>query len=328
MKKRVLITGASGFVGYHLIEEALHNNLEVYAAVRKSSKTDHLKEFDIQYTHLNYSDVNALKKEIEEKQYNYIIHAAGVTTALSEKEYNIINAGYTSNLAKAASEPGSGIEKFVFMGSLAAIGPLNNLNGIIDESTPPCPVTAYGRSKLLAEERLKKFTNLNYTILRPTGIYGPREKGIFIILKQFVKGIEPYIGNKPQKLSFIYVKDLATVTIKSLFGGDHKAYNLSDGNFYDRYELAELTKSILGVKTIKFHLPVNFVKLIATFAEKFGYLSGKASALNVEKIKELTAINWSCSIEEAQHDLGFYPQYNLEKGLRETYNWYKVNKWL
>lgn len=328
MKKRVLITGASGFVGYHLIEEALHNNLEVYAAVRKSSKIDHLKEFDIRYTYPEFENIESLKKELLDKQYNYIIHAAGTTAALSENAYNKINAGYTANLAAAAAEAGSNVKKFILIGSLAAVGPLNTLHGMIDECTPPNPVTTYGRSKLLAEEKLKKFPELNYTIIRPTGIYGPRERGIFIILKQFAKGIEPYIGNKDQKLSFIYVKDLAKVTIKALFGGDHKTYNLSDGNFYDRYELAGITKAILGVKTIKFHLPVNFVKFIAAFAEKFGYLTGKAPALNVEKVRELTAINWSCSIESAQHDLGFYPQYNLQKGLEETYNWYKSNKWL
>ena len=328
MNKRVLITGASGFVGYHLIEEALRNNLEVYAAVRKSSRIDHLKNFDIKYTYPDFGNADGLKKELQEKQYDYIIHAAGVTSALSEAEYNNINAGYTVNLAEAASAVGTNVQKFVLMGSLAAIGPLNDMDGIIDEHTPANPVTAYGRSKLLAEERLRTFTDLNYTILRPTGVYGPRERGIFIILKQFANGIEPYIGRTEQKLSFIYVKDLAKITIKSLFAGDYKAYNLCDGKFYNRYELASLTKNILGTKTIKFHLPVNFVKFIASFAEKFSSLSGKPSALNVEKIRELTAVNWSCSIEQARRDLDFYPEYKLQRGLEETFNWYKANKWL
>lgn len=73
-KKKVLITGASGFVGYHLIKEALKADLEVYAAVRKSSDVAHLKDFDIRYTDLDYTDVEALKAELEEKQYHYIIH--------------------------------------------------------------------------------------------------------------------------------------------------------------------------------------------------------------------------------------------------------------
>jgi UDP-glucose 4-epimerase len=207
MKERVLITGASGFIGYHLIKEALANNLDVYAAVRKSSKTDHLKEFGIKYTYPDLTDPEALKREIAENKYAYIIHAAGVTTARSQKEYNDINAGYTRNMATAAAESGINFKNFVLIGSLAALGPLNDLNGVLLEDTVPHPVTAYGRSKLLAEENLRQFPALNYTILRPTGVYGPRDKDIFIFFKQVARGLEPYIGRIDQKFSFLYAGD-------------------------------------------------------------------------------------------------------------------------
>jgi UDP-glucose 4-epimerase len=328
MKERVLITGASGFVGYHLIEEALKNNLEVFAAVRKSSKTDHLKHFDIQYTYPDFTDVAALKKELTEKKYDYIIHAAGITKARSKKEYELVNAGYTHNLALASLQSGIKLKKLVLISSLAAIGPLNSLTGIITAETTPRPVTAYGTSKLHAEENLKAFSSLNYTILRPTGVYGPRDRDIFIFFKQLAKGIEPYIGNMQQKFSFIYVTDVAKAAIKALHAGNKKAYNLSDGNFYDRYELGNLAKEVLNLKTVKFHLPVNFVKLIATIAEKYSSLSNKASTLNVEKLNELMAVNWHCDIEDAKADLGFYPGYNLKAGVRETLDWYKQHKWL
>jgi UDP-glucose 4-epimerase len=316
MKKKVLITGASGFVGYHLIDEALKNNLEVYAAVRKRSEIGHLADFDIQYAYPDFRNLLSLKKELKEKQYDYIIHAAGVTKARSRKEYNTINADYTYNL-----------KNFVFISSLAAIGPLGTLNGLITEDTVPHPITAYGKSKLLAENKLKSISSLNYIILRPTAVYGPRDKGIFIFFKQLTKGFEPYIGNKQQKLSFIYVKDLAKAAIAALNISNQNSYNLSDGNFYDKYELADTTKNILHLKTIKFHLPVNFVKLIAYLTEKVGYLGNKAPIVNIEKINELTAVNWSCGIEKAKYDLGFYPHYDLKAGLTETLNWYKTNNW-
>lgn len=327
MKERVLITGASGFVGFHLIEEALHNNLEVFAAVRGSSQVSHLQGLDVKFTTLDFEDVASLKKELNDKKYDYIIHAAGITKARSAREYNHINAGYTHNLALAAMETGS-IKKFVLIGSLAAVGPLNTLNGFIDQDTIPHPVTAYGKSKLLAEEKLRAFTGLRYTILRPTGIYGPRDKDIFIMFKQINKGLEPYIGKMEQKFSFLYVKDLAKATIRALYAGNQKTYILADGNFYNRYELADITKSILNVKTVQVHLPVNFVKLIALVSEKLGSLKNKPSALNVEKLNELMAVNWACDIEPAKSGLGFYPQHNLEKGLKETLDWYKQNKWL
>jgi UDP-glucose 4-epimerase len=328
MKKRVLITGASGFVGYHLIEEALQNNLEVYVSVRKSSNISHLSHLDIQYTHLDFSNIASLKKELQEKQYDYIIHAAGVIAARSSREYSIVNAEFTYNLAAAAVAADVNLKGFVFISSLAAAGPLNNLNGSITEETLPHPVTAYGRSKLLAEEKLKSITSLNYIILRPTAVYGPRDTGIYIFFKQLKKGIEPYIGTNAQKLSFIYVKDLARVAVKALYQANQNTYNLSDGNFYDKYELATIAKNVLNLKTLKLHLPVNFVKLIASVTEKLSSLNNKAAILNVDKLKELTAPNWSCSIEQAKQDLGFYPDYDLEAGLIETLKWYKTNKWL
>jgi UDP-glucose 4-epimerase len=328
MKERVLITGASGFVGYHLIEEALKNNLEVYAAVRKSSDIKHLKHFDIRFTYPDFTDLPALTNELKEKQYDYIIHAAGVTKARSQKEYNDINAGYTFNLALAALESGIKLKKFVLISSLAALGPLTSLEGVITEETIPAPLTAYGKSKLLAEQNLKAFTTLNYTILRPTGVYGPRDRDIFIFFKQLVKGIEPYIGKMEQKLSLIYVTDLAKGAIKALYAGNQKIYNLSDGDFYDRYALGDITKEVLRLKTLKLHLPVKFVKLIAKVSEKVSSLKNKASVLNVEKLNELMAVNWNCSIEQAKADLGFYPEYNLKAGVAETLKWYKANKWL
>jgi nucleoside-diphosphate-sugar epimerase len=302
--------------------------LEVYAAIRKNSQTDHLKHFDINYIDLDYKTPTALKQQLSDYKFDYIIHAAGVTKARSDAEYNYINATYTHNLASAAVQVGGNLKKFVLIGSLAAIGPLKTLNGIITENTPPNPVTAYGRSKLLAEEQLKTIDGLNYTILRPTAVYGPRDTGIFIFFKQLAKGIEPYIGNKQQKLSFIYVKDVAKAAIKALYGGNNKTFNLSDGNFYNRYELGTITKEVLNLKTIKFHLPVNFVKIIAVVSEKISSLSNKAAILNIEKLDELMAVNWSCDVEKAQSELGFYPTYNLQSGLTETLNWYKANKWL
>ena len=149
MKERVLITGASGFIGYHLIEEALNNNLEVYAAVRKTSQTDHLKNFKIQFTYPDFGNVESLKKEFAENNYDYIIHAAGATKARSQREYNYINSKYVHNIAQAVIESKIKLKKFVLMSSLAALGPLESLKGVISENSYANPITRYGVSKLL-----------------------------------------------------------------------------------------------------------------------------------------------------------------------------------
>lgn len=329
MSKKVLITGASGFVGYHLIEAALKADFDVYAAVRRSSDVSHLKEFDIHYVDLDYNSIESLKKQLETGQYQYIIHAAGITKAKNLEAYNKVNADYSRNLAIAASTANIELKKFVFVSSLAALGPLSDLSGEIMDDTAGKPVTSYGASKLLAEEYLKNIPHLPLIIIRPTAVYGPREKDIFILFKSISRGLEPHIGSFKQQLSFIYVKDLARVIIQALLSNvTRKQYNVSDGGIYDRYVLALLTKNAMNKKTFKFHLPIGIVAAMAAFMELIYKNSKAAPTLNKEKMAELTAINWACNIDQVKKDLGFDPLFDLEKGLTETINWYKINKWL
>lgn len=329
MKKKVLITGASGFVGYHLIAAAKAAGLDVVAAVRKSSDIRHLEEFDIEYTYPDFSDVASLIRELEDKQYHYIIHASGITSAKTKEEYNTVNAEYTKNLALAALAAKINLDKFVFVSSLAALGPLKDLNGRIEDNSPGRPVTNYGESKLLAEQYLAEIERLPLITIRPTAVYGPRERDIFILLQTINKGLEPHIGSFKQQISFIYVKDLARIIVTALFCEvTNKQYNVSDGNIYDRYALAEGVKKALNKKTWKFHLPVFIVAGLAAFMEMIYKNSSAAPTLNKEKMNELTAVNWACNIEGVKKDIGFQPEYNLERGLVETINWYRNNKWL
>jgi nucleoside-diphosphate-sugar epimerase len=244
--------------------------------------------------------------------------------------YNTVNADYAFNLASAAlAALGSQLRQFVLVSSLAAVGPMNSRDALITEDVVPAPVTAYGRSKLLAEQKLKTLPSLPLVVLRPTAVYGPRERDIFIMLRSIQRGIEPYIGRVDQQLSFVYVKDFAAVAVNSLFANlSHRTFNISDGGGYGKYELAELSKQILNKKTLRFHLPYAMVKALAFTMEKLSSWRGKTPVLNREKLHELTAVNWECSIEAAQTHLGYRPQYALKQGLWETLQWYRLNKWL
>lgn len=328
MSGRVLITGASGFVGYHLIEEALRRGLEVYAAVRSSSKVEHLRALPVKFTQPDFSNIKSLRADLDANRYDYIIHAAGVTKALHRQEYDLVNAEYTRNLGQAICETQLPLRKFVFISSLAAVGPSLNGNPIT-EHDPAKPVTPYGKSKLLAELYLSTLYALPVIILRPTAVYGPRDQDLFIVLKAISRGIEPYIGRKAQKLSFIYVKDLATATLDALESPvTRKAYNVSDGVPYNRYALADISKAILNTQTLRLHLPGVLVRAMALLQETLGRMRGRMPALNLDKIPELTAANWSCSIDHIKQDLGFTPRYTFESGLAETIQWYKDNQWL
>jgi nucleoside-diphosphate-sugar epimerase len=329
MKKKVLITGGSGFVGYHLIEAALRHDLEVHVAVRKTSSTDHLKHFPVQYVYPDLQDIGQLKELLEAGGYDYIIHAAGITKAKLPETYFSVNADYTNNLALASMEANIPLKKFVFISSLAALGPATAGTEQITEKSIPAPVTSYGRSKLKAEQYLAQIKDLPLMVFRPTAVYGPRERDIFIMFRTIKRRFEPYIGNAPQQLSFIYAKDLAAIVMAGMFNKDkYNTYNISDGNSYDRYALADISKQFLKIKTLKVHLPMGVVNAVLGLLQLAYTNSKNAPALNKEKLAELQAPNWVCSTEFFRKDLGVAPAYDLKAGIEETLEWYRSNKWL
>ncbi|HEX8607019.1 MAG TPA: NAD(P)-dependent oxidoreductase, partial [Pedobacter sp.] len=235
----------------------------------------------------------------------------------------------TKNLGTAISTANYRVKKFVFVSSLAAIGPLSDLKGQLQDDSPAHPVTSYGASKKLAEEYLSRISGLPLITIRPTAVYGPREKDIFILFNTISKGLEPHIGRFSQQLTFVYVVDLANIIVKALFSEVvGTTYNVSDGHIYNRYALAISIKKALGKRTFKFHLPVFIVDGLASVMELLYSRSKEAPTLNKEKMAELTAINWACNIDHIKSDLGYQPLFDLEKGVSETVIWYKENNWI
>lgn len=325
MTERVLITGASGFLGYHIILSALDKKMEVFAAVRKTSDIKHLKDLPLTYVYLNFESIGEMQELINKYKINYIIHAAGATKALNQVDYDTINATYSINLAKAASLSSTYFKKLVFISSLAACGPSTSATDCINELISPKPLTAYGRSKLLAEIELSKLP-LPLVILRPTAIYGPRDKDIFIILKTINKGLDPYLGKILQQLSFVHAHDVAAVAVQSLVLNKVGTYVITDGNSYSRYTFADIAKNILRKKAIRFHIPMALVKILAGSLEITNGWIKKTTVINREKLLELAARNWSCDISKAKDELNFKPIYNLENGLINSIEWYQLNK--
>lgn len=326
MSESVLITGASGFLGYHMILAALEKKLEVFAVVRKSSRIEHLKDLPVKFVSLNYEDIDSMAKVLIENKVNYIIHASGVTKAVKQQEYDHVNATYSVNLAKAA-EGSTHFKKMVFISSLAALGPSTDEVTPITEQSIPKPVTAYGRSKLLAEKELSNI-KIPLTILRPTAVYGPRDKDIFIMINTLNKGFDPYMGNFSQTLSFVHARDVADVAVEALFVNGTGIYNISDGNYYNRYQFADITKKLLNKNSIRFHIPMPVIKLLAYFLETTNSWVNKPAVINREKLHELAAKNWSCDISKAKNEINFNPKFNLENGLEDSIQWYRDNKLL
>ncbi|SFT10246.1 NAD-dependent epimerase/dehydratase family protein [Sphingobacterium wenxiniae] len=331
MSKKILITGASGFVGSHLVELAFQSGFEVHAAVRQSSDVNSIRPFVHKFIYPDFKNLTNLRQLFDEEGYVYVVHAAAMTKSKTEEAMWEVNVGHTERLIQAAFSSLNMPQRVVFVSSLAAIGPVGYEDALIDESSPYRPVTVYGRSKKAAEEMLRsKFADKPITVIRPTAVYGPREKDLFILFDTMNKGVDAYVGKAPQKLSFIYVKDLVEVLLNACFASQsgYCTFNITDGQVYSRYAMAEAFKESQGKKLLRIHVPYVVVEKAAVFSQWLYKGSKKTPVLYPERLNELTAQNWGCDITAAKTVLGFSPQYDLRKGMQESLLWYKENNWL
>lgn len=334
--KKILITGASGFIGGFLVEKGLKEGFEVWAGIRNNSSREYLKDSRIRFVDLNYSNVdnltNQLKSLAEEYgRFDFVIHNAGITKCLNPDEFDKINFRNTANFINALVNSGNVPDKFVLMSSLSAFGP-----GDETDYTPislfdvPHPNTAYGRSKYKAEEYLKSHGGIPYIILRPTGVYGPRERDYYLMIKTVKSGLDVGVGFSPQHLTFIYVKDLVDVAYLALTSNiTNKAYFVADGDVYTDKQYTELIKSVIGKRRVlSLKIPLWILKAVSIISEKISKLTKKPSTLNSDKYIIMKQRNWECDIKPLIRDLNFNPQYNLKRGLEESVAWYKENGWL
>ena len=326
--KRVLITGASGFIGSHLVEEGLSRGYEVYAAVRKTSSRRYLTDPQIRFLELDFVSpdklTNSLMKCKEEGlRFDFIIHNAGLTKAHNSKEFYLVNEHNTRNLVEALEETGLVPDKFVYISSLAAVGPGDpvTMRPISDES-PSHPIDTYGKSKRAAEAYLQSKTAFPSLIIRPTGVYGPRENDYLTVYRNLNKGFELYAGSTTQRISFLYIADLVNLIYTALKSDFiNKTWVVSDGSNYSVREFSVLVKKILVKKTIALVIPLPVVRWLAFFLESVFRPFGKVPVLNREKVAIIASKNWQCDPSAILKDLHFSPQYDLEKGLQETISW-------
>ncbi len=329
----ILITGAAGFICKFLIDYALGEKLNVFAAVRKTSNLSDLKNKGIGFVELDLSSEESLKTTLSgfmEKygSIDYVIHNAGITKTKDNSDYELVNCSYTINLIKALESTKKAIKKFTFVSSLAASAPGIG-NQMIQINAGGDPVSAYGWSKKKAENYIEGNCSLPYVILRPPPVFGPGDKDMFPVFDLINKNLELYLGSNPQLLSFIYVKDVARgivkATVSPLAG---TKYFLSDNGQYDSVKFNSLIKQCLKKKTIKIKLPLFAVYIAAFFSEIYIRTTGNLSQLNIEKIKELKCSNWMCDSGDFYKDMSIEPNYTLYEGIQETVHWYKSEYWL
>lgn len=334
---RVLITGASGFIGSFLVEKGLEIGYEVWAGIRKGSSRRYLRDARINFVELDFLSVDRLDAQIasfkaEYGRWDYVIHAAGVTKCTDKKAFFKVNYEGTKNLVDALARHGIEPKKFIYLSSLSVFGPVREEAPFtpIQESDTPVPDTAYGKSKLLAEEYIAGHTAFPYVILRPTGVYGPRERDYFKMAVGIKRHVDFSVGYKPQIITFIYVKDLVKavfLAVESSIGG--RSYIVSEPTGYESRAFSDYIQKELKVKgVLHIKAPLWVLKTVSILSELLAKVTGNPSTLNGDKYRIMKQRNWLCDTTPLEKELGFTVDYPLEKGVHETIEWYKKEGWL
>ena len=328
----ILITGASGFIGSFIVEEALQRGLEVWAAVRSTSSRRYLNDGRIHFIELNLSSYDTLCDQLKDHQFDYVVHAAGITKCLHATDFERINTRGTENLVWALIHTHQPLRMFVYLSSLSVYGAIREQQPYQDitENDVPRPNTAYGRSKLKAEKFLDALQDFPYVILRPTGVYGPREKDYFLMANSIKQHVDFSVASRRQDTTFVYVKDVVQAVFLAIdHGKSGRKYFLSDGEVYQSRTFSDLIQRELDHPfLLRLKAPLWLLRVVTTCGEYVARLTGKISALNNDKYNILCQRNWRCDIEPARKELGYKPQYSLERGVKETIAWYKQEGWL
>ncbi len=325
---RVLVTGGTGFVGSHLVDLLLKRGYEVTCLVRNPDRLQWLSGKDVRLVQGDCSRPESLVPAVQNSPI--IIHVAGLTKAKYAREYYAVNHIGTRNILEACARQRDVITKFVLVSSLAAAGPSPD-GRPVTAGDEPRPVSDYGKSKLLAEaETLRYKDRFPVVILRPSAVYGPRDRDMFELFRGAAGGLTLEIMGGERFINPCYVEDLT----EALFlAAEAKS---ASGSIYfaaepRSYSWSEFRASLLaagGVKARTLAVPYAAAYLIGLAAEFGSLFTDRPALLNRQKIREAAQKYWICDVGKTERELGFKSAYPLNKGLAITWQWYRDNHWL
>ena len=328
MKEIAVITGGNGFVGSHLVDYLLEQNLTVRCITRKSSDLKWLKDKDVEIINSGLFDKGGLRKAFADA--SYLFHVAGVVKSKKPEGYFKGNVETTRTLLETALEFKDSFKKILIVSSQTAGGP--SLDGEpVEESMEPHPITTYGRSKLEEEKVAAEFFNeLPITICRASAVYGERDTEILIFFKTYQSGIFTTIGLDIKHLNLIHVKDLVRGFYLAALSEKAKGeiYFITSEKYYTWEEIGYITEKSLNRHALHIIVPHFLVYGISAVAQFFSIFSSKAATLNLEKARDITQKDWICSSKKASDHFGYKQEISLEEGIKRTVAWYKEMKWI
>lgn len=326
--RNVLVTGATGFIGYNLVEALLHKGYVITCLVRDTSDTHALQKLSVRLLTGDLEDPSVLRKTNLSIQTVY--HIAGAIKAANREQYFRVNQLGTRRLMEVIAETNPKLDRFIHVSSLAAAGPSINGRGLTEEEEPH-PISWYGESKLASEQEVLRYANtFPVTILRPSTVYGPRDSETLIIFRMIKHGCLFTPGKSTRRFSLIHVNDLTAAIIavgeRNIPSGE--TFFLSRFETYTWEDVGRAIARALG----KPYRQIAFPKWIAVAAGFAGNararVTNRPATITTQKVKELLQPSWLCNSSKARTCFGFNPTIDLERGIKQTVRWYQDQGWL
>jgi nucleoside-diphosphate-sugar epimerase len=301
---RIAVTGASGFIGQHLV---------AYLRGRGDEVVPIRRPFDPQALVDRFLGTDA------------VVHLAGLVAAASERDFVAANVDGTRVVATAARDADV---RFVQMSSLAAMGPAP-ASMPRSEDDPPAPITAYGRSKLAGERALLDLAGLRWVVLRPGIVYGPRDRAMLPLFRMAARGFLPLVGRAGAAYTAVHVADLvraiaaaidATVIGEAIFVG-HAAPATPRA-------IVDGIRAAVAPQARIVRIPMALTRIAAAGGELAQRASGRPTLINLSRYRELGAEGFVCRVDRMRERLGVEAEIGLRDGLAATGEWYRREKWL
>lgn len=321
---KVLLTGASGFIGGRLRDALLARGCDVVAIRRKGSPPSK-KGRSVE---AEYEDREALVRIVETERPDYVFHVAGATKGATYGQFHRANVVPTENLIAAIEKAHPALARFVFVSSLAAFGP-SRRERPLSEGDIRRPIEFYGQSKLEAEHAIER-SSVRYTIVRPSGVYGPGDADYFNLFREVEGGRNVFFGNHDRLFSAIYVDDLIDAILRAATSESavNKGYFVDDGRIVTWGEFQKAIVAASGRRALTIKLPEFLVSVAAVGGELASRVDGKPRLFNRQKAKMGAQEAWTCTSEALRKDTGWSPTVPMEEGVRRAYAWYRAEKWL
>ena len=321
----VLITGASGFIGSRLRDALLASGSDV-VAIRRPGSPPSKAGRSVQ---ADYANVAELERVVATEKPDYVLHLAGVTKGTSYEDFRLGNVMPTRNLLGALHRQHPDTKRFVLVSSLASYGP-SATSAPHREADPRRPIEYYGRSKLEAEEVVEEESGgIPWTILRPSGVYGPGDVDYFNLFKSAMRGWNVFFGNRNRCMSIIYVDDCVRGT---LMAAQHensvgKGYFLTNDEQVTWEQFQSEVLQVVDRRVRTLDLPEQLGLIAALGGELASRIDRKPRLFNLQKAKMGAQQAWSCVGDAARTDFGFSADVDLVEGIRRTHDWYLANDW-